>query len=433
MLKKILFLLSLTVLATAVISAPYTNSSGKKASYGGKFSKTPADVPSLYKQRNREWRAVWVATVENIDFPICKTQSKFQQEFNNILSVLKKHNANTVIFQVRSNCDAFYPSAYNPWSKWLTGKEGNKLGNFDPLKWMIDRTHAQGMEFHAWLNPFRVVSKTKLSKKAYLATLAPDNYARKNPSHVLSIELGGGARQLILDPGIPAVRTYIINTVTELVKKYNVDAVHFDDYFYPYDGLKTQDSTSYKRYNSGKLSLADWRRKNVDLVIEGVSKAIKKNRKTSKTLFGISPFGIWANKSNHAAGSLTGGKECYFTLYADVRKWMRNKWIDYVVPQLYWEFHHETAAYACLVDWWCAEARASGVKLWIGQGAYRVGEGHPQGELAAKLRYDSIRSNISGEAIFSYNVLSKPANTTQRKGVSEVLRKYWTRKVPTAR
>ncbi len=433
MTKKFLCFFAIAVITLTACSAPYTNSSGKKASYGGKFSRKAVDVPTTYRQRSKEWRAVWVATVENIDFPICKTQSAFQKEFNNVLSVLQQHNANTVIFQVRSNCDAFYPSAYNPMSKWLTGKEGGKLGSFDPLQWMIDRTHACGMEFHAWLNPFRVVSKTKLSKSAYLATLSPNNYARKNPSHVLAIELGDGTRQLILDPGIPAVRTYIINTVTELVKKYNVDAVHFDDYFYPYDGLKNQDNATFKRYNPGKLSLAEWRRKNVDQVVEGVSKTIKKNRRYPKTIFGISPFGIWANKSNNPAGSLTGGKECYYTLYADVRKWMRNKWIDYVAPQLYWEFHHEVAAYACLVDWWCNEARVSGVKLWIGQGAYRVGKGHPQGELAAKLRYDSIRKEISGEAIFSYNVLSRPANAVQRKGVSEILRKYWNKKIKTAR
>ena len=432
MLKHLLLLL-LLISFLPLSSAPYTNAEGKKATYAGRFSRQLVDVPSVYRQRQKEWRAVWVATVENIDFPVCTTQSSFQQQFNNVITVLQRHNINTVIFQVRSNCDAFYPSRYNPWSRWLTGQEGGKLGSFDPLKWMIDRTHASGMEFHAWLNPYRVVSKTKLSKSAYLATLDAGNYARKHPDQVLSIELGNGTRQLILDPGHPEVRTYIINTVTELVKNYKVDAVHFDDYFYPYDGLKNQDNSSFRRFNPGNLSLADWRRNNVDLVIEGVSRAIRANRSSPATLFGISPFGIWANRSTHPEGSLTGGKECYATLFADVRKWMRRKWIDYVVPQLYWEFHHDVAAYGCLVDWWCNEARISGVKLWIGQGAYRIGNGQPQGELAAKLRYDSIRSDISGEALFSFNVLSRPSNTVQRRGVSDILRQYWSRRVPTGR
>ena len=392
--------------------------------YARKFSRKKADI-TPYVARKGEFRGIWVATVENIDFPRTRSASEFIAAYNRILVNAKNAGFNAIIFQVRPASDAFYPSMLNPWSRNLCGVEGVGIAKFDPLAYMVSATHRAGMQFHAWLNPYRVCGNTKLSPAKYLRTLHKNNFARKNPQFVLAPPSERtGYRTLLLDPGVPQVRQHIVSTVNEIVTRYNVDAVHFDDYFYPYGGVANLDTASYRRYNPLKLTLQNWRRSNVDMVIMSVRKLLDDHaRRTGRRVqFGISPFGIWGNASNISGGSLTGGKESYFINYADTAKWVRKNWIDYIVPQLYWHFGHETAAYACLVDWWCSVVRGTKVKLYIGLAPYRLGApGWTDRELADQLRYNSARNGVSGNVMFSYSKVFFPKGKAAKSGVKQAL------------
>ena len=407
----------------AMLSAHFS-AWGKSYPYAGKFSKRRVTIPKYQPGRDK-FRGVWVATVENIDFPQVKSAAAYKTAYEKILDNAQRAGFNAIIFQVRPTSDAFYFSRINPWSRNLAGAEGAFIKGFDPLAYMIDATHRRKMEFHAWLNPYRVCNKTKLHPQQYLATLDKKNFARRNPQFVLApMSEMPGHRTLILDPGVPMVREHIFETVSEIVSRYKVDAIHFDDYFYPYGGVGNCDAATYKRFNPGKLPLGAWRRNNVDLVIKGIKSILDANqRKTGrKVRFGISPFGIWANRSNISTGSLTGGKESYFVNYADTRKWVKNRWIDYIVPQLYWQFTHETAAYACLVDWWCDTVRGTGVNLYIGLAPYRLGAtGWSQFELADQMRYNSIKPEVSGNVMFSYSKIFSPLNKVMAIGVRNAL------------
>ena len=392
--------------------------------YAGKFSKKRVVIPR-YKRPAREFRGVWVATVENIDFPTTRNAQAFKAAYERILINSRKAGFNAIIFQVRPTLDAFYPSRINPWSRNLTGVEGNGIKKFDPLAYMVQATHRYGMEFHAWLNPYRVCGNTKVPTAKYLSSLAPGNFARRNPQFVIApASETPGHRTLLLDPGIPQVRQHIIDTVREIVSKYDVDAIHFDDYFYPYGGVQNTDAASYRRYNPQKLSLNAWRRNNVDTVIKGVSDVIRQNntKRKRKVRFGISPFGIWANSSSVKTGSLTGGKESYSINYADTRKWVKYGWIDYIVPQLYWQFSHETAAYACLTDWWSNTVRGTRVKLYIGLAPYRLGApGWGTRELADQLKYNSSKPEVAGNVMFSYSKIFFPRTKAARSGIQQAL------------
>ena len=385
----------------------------RKVPYAGKYSNKKTVIPKYVSRGKNEFRGLWVATVENIDFPRTQSASAFKAAYSRLLANAKKAGFNAVIFQVRPSSDAFYRSDINPWSRNLTGIEGTGISGFDPLAYMVKATHLEGMQFHAWLNPYRVCGNTKVAPAQYLTTLSKMNFARQNPHFVLAPPSErAGYRTLLLDPGIPQVRSHILATVSEIVSKYDVDAIHFDDYFYPYGGVDNLDLMTYKKYNPLKLSLHDWRRNNVNLVIKSVKSMLDAHTKKSgrKVQFGVSPFGIWGNASKIAGGSLTGGKESYFINYADTRKWVQRRWVDYIVPQLYWHFGHETAAYACLVDWWCATGKGTGVRLYIGLAPYRLGAAEwSSRELADQLRYNSNKSEVSGNVMFSYSKVFFPS------------------------
>lgn len=393
--------------------------------YAGKYSNKQTAIKPYIPRGKGEFRGVWVATVENIDFPRTQNPASFKQEYNKVLANAKKAGFNAVIFQIRPSSDAFYRSELNPWSRNLTGSEGVGLAGFDPLAYMVSATHLAGMQFHAWLNPYRVCGNTKMLPEQYISTLSEKNFARKNPRFILAPPSERpGYRTLLLDPGIPQVRTHILATVQEIISRYKVDAIHFDDYFYPYGGVGNLDMRSFQKYNPLNLSLHDWRRNNVDIVIKSVNSLLHAHAKKTgrKIQFGISPFGIWGNAGKIVGGSLTGGKESYFINYADTRKWVRRKWIDYIVPQLYWHFGHETAAYACLVDWWCSIVRGTGVKLYIGLAPYRLGSyGWGVSELADQLRYNSSRKYVSGNVMFSYSKVFFPGTKTAKAGVQQAL------------
>jgi len=299
-------------------------------------------------QPKYEFRAAWVASVENIDWPSQKGLPVDSQkvEFTRLLDMHQRNGLNAVVVQIRPAADAFYPSPYEPWSEWLTGIQGQAPSPYyDPLEFMIEETHKRGMEFHAWCNPYRAVHTIGKS------SIAPDHITRQHPVWFVRFE-----KTIYFDPGIPEVQQYVTEIARDIVRRYDIDALHFDDYFYPYDikeggppGKDFPDNRSFARYGNG-LSKADWRRANVDSVILSISKAIKEIKPHCK--FGISPFAIWRNIDKDPEGSNTQTITDYDNLYADILLWLRNGWIDYVVPQIYFEFSHPRAPYALLVDWW---------------------------------------------------------------------------------
>ena len=315
----------------------------------------------------REFRGVWVATVVNIDYPpkANKNTGVQKYEYINMLEDFKKMGINAVIFQVRPSADAFYESSYEPWSEYLTGTQGlaPQPEGYDPLEFMIEEAHARGMEFHAWLNPYRATFNLDTTNLAYKHVF--------NKHRDWLVKYG---KRYYFKPHRHEVRDHITNVIGEIVEKYDVDAIHFDDYFYPYkiQGLPYPDSLDFELTKGAMVNIDDWRRQNVDLLIQQVSQKIKEVKPFVQ--FGISPFGVWRNKSmDPLLGSNTrAGQTCYDDLYADVLKWMRNEWIDYIVPQLYWHIGFSIADHKTLVDWWAKNA--FGRNLYIGHAAYKVGD-----------------------------------------------------------
>jgi uncharacterized lipoprotein YddW (UPF0748 family) len=350
-----------------------------------------------------ETRAAWIATVENIDWPSKPGLSVAdqQQEYRTLLDDVQRHGLNTVIVQVRPTADALWPSPYEPWSHWLTGEQGKDPG-YDPLAFLVEEAHVRGLTFHAWFNPFRV------SKQADPAQLVPEHPARKHPDWVFAY---GG--QLYYDPGVPAVRQFVTDIVLDVAERYPVDGVHFDDYFYPYpaEGEQIPDAETFAAYGGGFPDVGDWRRHNVDELVKGVSERLSALDKD--IAFGISPFGIWRNRSADPRGSATTGTQSYDTTYADSYTWVRQGWVSYIVPQIYWEIGHPAADYAALVPWWAEAVAGTRVKLYIGQAAYKIG-GSPawgDGELTAHVALDRKHPEVRGDVYFSARSLSTNAAT----------------------
>jgi uncharacterized lipoprotein YddW (UPF0748 family) len=292
----------------------------------------------------REMRGLWVATVTNIDWPSSRTSSTAtkQAQLTAIFDKAAELRMNTIVFQVRPACDALYPSTIEPWSYWLTNSQGTAPSPaWDPLAYSIQLAHARGMELHAWLNPYR-------AKRGTGYTLAANHIANTNPGIVRDY-----GTDKWLDPGDPATPEYSLSVVNDIVTRYDVDGIHFDDYFYPYpiSGTPFPDDTTYAAYtgSGGQLSLSNWRRKNVDDFVLDVYTSIKASKPWVK--FGLSPFGIW--RPGNPAGIT--GLDAYSSLYADSKKWLNNGWIDYFTPQLYWEIDNPGQEYPLLLDWWISQ------------------------------------------------------------------------------
>jgi uncharacterized lipoprotein YddW (UPF0748 family) len=322
------------------------------------------NVSQLAAQPKYEFRGVWVATVDNIDFPSSRLLSTEAQkaEFISLLEMHKRNGMNALIVQIRPATDAFYPSQYEPWSEWLTGKQGKPpVPYYDPLQFMITETHKRGMEFHAWMNPYRAVFSVSRS------SIAPTHITKIHPEWF--IEYGG---KKYFDPGNKEGQKFVTEVVRDVVHRYDVDAIHFDDYFYPYrvPGKEFDDAASFKLNGNG-LDKEAWRRSNVDSIIVMLSKAIKEENPYCQ--FGISPFGVWRNVDKDPEGSNTkAGVTNYDDLYADILLWLKMKWIDYVVPQLYWEFSRKGVEFDVLSKWWADHAY--GRQMYIGHGIYRAME-----------------------------------------------------------
>lgn len=429
--RRYLMILLLGVTAPVTVWCEHLDAlrdmNGDAYRYAGRLNDGPVLLPASYRPKWKELRGVWIATVGNIDFGKHGEAASFQRDFRKTLSDLEERRFNAVFFQIRANNDAFYPSSINPYSRWLTGKEGRCIPGFDPLAFMIRETHLRGMKFHAWLNPYRVTGATKLTKHAYLAGLSPNNIARLHPEWVLDVPMSGGRRMLFLDPGRPEVTRHIVATVSEIASRYKVDAIVFDDYFYPYVGFGTIDETTFRRYNPKNLSLGDWRRENVTRLIAAVHDELATvNRTTGGTIrFGVSPFGIWRNRKNHVDGSLTDGKESYAVQFADTLKWVRRRYVDYVAPQLYWPFGHESAAYAALTDWWVKQVHGTGVTVYISMGVYQLGKSkiwNNPDEIVNQLRYNTKHTEIGGAILFSCGSVLTPANAVMKEGMERVWR-----------
>lgn len=354
-----------------------------------------ASTFAFAQQQATEFRGVWIATVDNIDWPQKGMTDPASQRADYIrqLDLHKANGMNAVIVQVRPAADAFYPSPYEPWSQWLTGIQGRPPAPFyDPLAFMIEEAHKRGMEFHAWLNPYRA------NFNIGTASIAADHVTKLHPEWFVNY---GGKKYF--EPSNPKGQDFVTRVVRDIVKRYEVDAIHMDDYFYPYRiaGREFPDEAAYRRSGS-KLEKDDWRRSNVDSIIRRLSAAIKQEKPSCK--FGISPFSVWRNNDRDPMGSDSrAGQTNYDDLYANILLWLEKGWIDYVAPQLYLEIGHDKIAYEKLLDWW--SRHSYGRHVYIGHGIYRVGEKgrawkNPN-ELPNQIKLLRQYQNVQGSIYFS--------------------------------
>ena len=346
-------------------------------------------------------RAAWVSTVFNLDWPSAGSYGnsvKQQEEFIQLLDELQDMGLNAVFVQVRPAADALYSSALVPWSKYLTGTNG-KAPDYDPLSFMIEETHKRGMAFHAWFNPFRANTDTLTDK------LDPNHVVKQHPEWIVNAN-----KMQYINPGIPEARQHIIDTIMEVVDNYDIDGVHLDDYFYPANGVFNDDVT-FKMYNSNHIAaLADWRRDNINEFVRQLGESI--HRSKPQVSYGISPFGVWRNKSMDELGSDTKASvTAYDNMYADVRTWILNGWVDYVVPQIYWSLSFSAARYDTLVDWWSNVVNGTNVKLYIGHSPYKLGTAEAgwqsAQEIINQLDYNKRHPEVSGDVFFSAKDLRK--------------------------
>ncbi|GAA4927003.1 family 10 glycosylhydrolase [Streptomyces coeruleoprunus] len=347
--------------------------------------------------RTEEFRGMWLATVLNRDWPSRSGLSPAEQreELLARLDAAVRCRLNTVFFQVRPTADALWPSPYEPWSHWLTGVQGKDPG-WDPLGTAVEEAHRRGLHLHAWFNPYRIATHADPSR------LVARHPARVHPDWAVTY-----AGRLYYNPGLPEVRRFVQTAMLDAVRRYDIDAVHFDDYFYPYPvaGEAFDDDAAYAAHGAGFPNRAAWRRNNVDLLVREMSERIKDIKPAVR--FGISPFGIWRNASTDPLGSDTRGLQSYDDLHADTRRWVKQRWIDHVVPQLYWHIGYGAADYAKLVPWWNGVVRGTGVQLYVGEGLYRAGDPtqpsawQDPAELSRHLTLAEAYDHVHGHAFFS--------------------------------
>lgn len=339
----------------------------------------------------REFRGAWIQCVNGQFLGMSSRQ--MQDTLSYQLDRLKEYGVNAIIFQVRPECDALYKSDYEPWSRFLTGVQGKAPSPYwDPLAWMVEQCHRRGMELHAWINPFRAKTKTTTS-------LSPNHIAIKHPEQVFAYD-----GQLILNPGQPENRDYICKIVADIVSRYDVDGLHIDDYFYPYPapGQNIPDDKEFAKYNNGIKNRGDWRRDNVNVFIKQLYETVHSVKPWVK--FGVSPFGIYRNKkSDPVTGSMTNGLQNYDDLYADVLMWVNNGWVDYCVPQLYWQIGHKAADYETLIKWW--NKYAGNRHLYIGEDVERTVKfadvnNSRINQMPAKRRLHDEMQNVSGTVLW---------------------------------
>lgn len=363
----------------------------------------------------REFRGAWVTTVMNIDFPSRAglSYNDLKSEVIQLLDYLQDQRINAVFFQVRPSADAFFKSSYEPASKYLTGKFGeDPTSQPDMLDFVLEECHQRAMECHAWINPFRALA----SPDSVTLNEFRDRFAKDS---LCFIKYG---RNLYFDPGEPRNRDRVLNIVAELLRNYNVDGIHFDDYFYPYKikGETFNDTASYQLYGNGR-NLDDWRRENVNDLIKRTSDTLAYYSPYGK--FGVSPFGVWRNKREDPRGSATrAGTTAYDVLYADVLFWMDRGWLDYVAPQLYWPIGYEPADYQKLVNWW--NKHSNGCHIYVGHSIFKIDPKatnkawSDENEINRQISLNRGLKNVKGSVFFNTSSLKR-----NKLGVSDNLRR----------
>lgn len=384
---------------------------------------TPQTPVNKSLQSKEPVRGIWLATVSRLDWPPIPSVnisspgvriSQQQKALTDKLDNLKRLGINTVFFQVKPDATALWQSKILPWSDTLTGTIGQDPG-YDPLQFMLDEAHKRGMKVHAWFNPYRVSVNTKPSTITEL-----NNTLSQTPSSVYVLHrdwIRTSGERFVLDPGIPEVRDWITSIVAEVVENYPIDGVQFDDYFYTESpGSALNDSQTFRRYGQEFASKADWRRDNTQRLIAQVSQTIKKLK--PEVEFGVSPAGVWRNRSHDPAGSDTRGAAAYDESYADTRRWVQLGLLDYIAPQLYWPFARDAARYDVLAKWWADVVKSTNTSLYIGVALYKVGEpsrkepdwtvkgGVP--ELKKQLDLNESEPHINGTILFREDYLNQP-------------------------
>jgi uncharacterized lipoprotein YddW (UPF0748 family) len=360
----------------------------------GQFLTEATEQTAASLSVKREFRGAWIATVTNLDWPPSNLRdygssfTQLQKDYlTNMLDQLAAAGFNAVVFQVRTECDAFYSSPYEPWSYWLTGAQGTAPSPFyDPLQFAVEEAHKRGMELHAWFNPYRAVRPSEYTR-------APSHVSNTHPEWILHFSTGN-----ILDPGLPAVRNYVATVVADIVRRYDVDGIHADDYFYPYPdkgfpGITHEDDSTYAHFNPAGLDRATWRRENIDSLLGMIADSVKAIKPYVK--FGMSPFGIW--KSGVPSG--ISGLDAYSTIYCDGVTWLQRHYIDYVAPQLYWAFGGGQD-FGALQRWWADSASANGRHLYTGIATYRIGSSFSLSEIPNQINYNRGNPKVQGSIQF---------------------------------
>lgn len=351
----------------------------------------------------KEVRGVWVSSVYNLDYPFSGTtsQSKLEKEASDILDQCVEMGMNTIFLQVRPSADALYQSSIFPWSKYLTGKQGVAPENgFDPLTYWVAAAHQRGIQLHAWFNPYRVA----VNEADY------NGLSSSNPAKIHTDWVYQYNGKYYFNPGIPEVRQMLLDGAEEILRNYDVDGIHMDDYFYPGSGGNYDDAT-FAAYSRGFADKDAWRRDNNDLLIKDLHQIAVTYRK----IFGVSPAGVWANKGDNSLGSDTRGYQTYYSSYADTRRWVKEEWVDYICPQIYWPIGDKAADYQTLVYWWADVVKGTNVDLYIGMADYR----YPSTSTGSWKDYNIIRQQmalneripqIKGEMHFTFGSMMNDTN-----------------------
>ncbi|MFI9049031.1 glycoside hydrolase family 10 protein [Streptomyces sp. NPDC053427] len=348
-------------------------------------------------------RGMWLATVANLDWPTKPglAPAEQQRQLLDLLEVAVERRLNTVFFQVRPTADALWPSPHEPWAQYLTGQQGKDPG-WDPLGFAVAEAHRRDLQLHAWFNPYRVANHADADR------LVPGHPARRHPQWVLPY---GG--KLYYNPGLPEVRSFVQEAMLDAVRRYPVDGVHFDDYFYPYPvaGEQFEDDAAFEEHGAGFADRASWRRDNVDRMVREMKQKVAAVGRPVR--FGVSPSAIWRNRETDSSGSDTRGLQTYDDLYADTRRWVREGWIDYIVPQVYWHLGFPAADYAKVVPWWSEAVSGTGVDLYIGEALYRAGDPEQDtpwqdpDELSRHLAFARGYPQVGGHVFFSARDVSR--------------------------
>ncbi|MGW6709942.1 glycoside hydrolase family 10 protein [Streptomyces sp. NPDC054956] len=400
------------VLAAAATAAPARADREAQAPRAAEASRTPRAPKAVAA----DFRGMWTASVQNVDWPSESGLSAAEQraELLGLLDTAVARRLNAVILQVRPTADAMWPSAREPWSQWLTGEQGVDPG-WDPLGTAVAEAHARGLELHAWFNPYRVANHTDRS------LLVPEHPARRNRGW--TVAYGG---KLYYNPGLPEVRRFVQDAMLDAVARYPVDGVHWDDYFYPYpvEGRDFDDDAAYEKYGRSFATRADWRRHNTDTLVHEMSGRLRALRPSVR--FGISPFAVWRNSDRDPLGSPTrAGIATYDDLYADTRKWVREGWIDYIAPQAYWQIGHPTADYAAIVPWWARTVAGTEVQLYVGEALYRcdpessTAAWRDPRELSRHVRFARGYPEVRGHAYFSAKQVVADPNGAMARVVAD--------------